>query len=64
VSLIGVNPSWRAYSTAWGLRRLGGCLDYARLMQDAGADALELNVYQLATDPDESGDSIEALRFE
>ena len=36
---------------------LGGWLDYARLMQEAGADALELNVYQLATDPDESGDS-------
>jgi len=43
---------------------LGGWLDYARLMQEAGADALELNVYQLATDPDESGDSIEARTIE
>jgi len=43
---------------------LGGWLDYARLMQEAGADALELNVYQLATDPEESGDSIEARTIE
>jgi dihydroorotate dehydrogenase (fumarate) len=43
---------------------LGGWLDYARLMQEAGADALELNVYQLATDPDESGDSIEERTIE
>src|SRR4029079_8319372 len=34
---------------------LGGWLDYARLIQQAGADALELNVYNLATDPEESG---------
>ncbi|MHC4444470.1 MAG: dihydroorotate dehydrogenase-like protein [Planctomycetota bacterium] len=33
----------------------GGWLDYAKLMQQAGADALELNVYYLATKPDESG---------
>ncbi len=37
----------------------GGWLDYATLMQDAGADALELNMYLLATDPDETGESIE-----
>jgi len=43
---------------------LGGWLDYAKLMQEAGANALELNVYQLATDPDESGDSIEARTIE
>lgn len=29
----------------------GGWLDYARLIEEAGADALELNVYGLATDP-------------
>ena len=28
----------------------GGWLDYARLIEEAGADALELNVYYLATD--------------
>ncbi len=28
----------------------GGWLTYAELMEQAGADALELNVYDLATD--------------
>jgi dihydroorotate dehydrogenase (fumarate) len=37
----------------------GGWLGYARLMEQAGADALELNVYQLATDPDEDARTIE-----
>jgi dihydroorotate dehydrogenase (fumarate) len=37
----------------------GGWLSYARLMEEAGADALELNVYYLATDPGESGEMIE-----
>jgi len=37
----------------------GGWLEYAKLMEDAGADALELNVYDLATDPDETGASVE-----
>jgi dihydroorotate dehydrogenase (fumarate) len=43
---------------------LGGWLNYAKLMQDAGADALELNVYQLATDPDESGHATEERTIE
>jgi dihydroorotate dehydrogenase (fumarate) len=43
---------------------LGGWLEYARLMQDAGADALELNVYQLATDADESAQMIEDRTLE
>lgn len=34
---------------------LGGWLDYAKLIEEAGADALELNVYYLATDPSEFG---------
>lgn len=38
---------------------LGGWLHHARLMQDAGADALELNVYGLPTDAAESGEQIE-----
>ena len=29
----------------------GGWVRYAKMMQDAGADALELNVYYVATDP-------------
>jgi dihydroorotate dehydrogenase (fumarate) len=37
----------------------GGWLHYARLMEEAGADALELNVYALSTDPWESGRTIE-----
>ena len=36
-----------------------GWLDYARLIQDAGADALELNLYHVATDPHETGASLE-----
>ena len=38
---------------------LGGWLKYAGLMQEAGADALELNVHALATNPDESAAAIE-----
>ncbi|HYX25651.1 MAG TPA: dihydroorotate dehydrogenase-like protein [Thermoanaerobaculia bacterium] len=37
----------------------GGWLHYARLLEEAGADALELNVYALATDPWDSGEAIE-----
>jgi dihydroorotate dehydrogenase (fumarate) len=37
----------------------GGWLSYARLMQEAGADALELNVYALATDFDVSSEILE-----
>jgi dihydroorotate dehydrogenase (fumarate) len=36
-----------------------GWLDYARLIQDAGADALELNFYHVTTDPRESGAYVE-----
>jgi dihydroorotate dehydrogenase (fumarate) len=37
----------------------GGWVRYAKLIQDAGADALELNVYLVAADPDESGEQVE-----
>jgi dihydroorotate dehydrogenase (fumarate) len=37
----------------------GGWLDYARLMAQAGADALELNLYRIATDPETAGTWIE-----
>jgi dihydroorotate dehydrogenase (fumarate) len=36
-----------------------GWLRYAKAMEQAGADALELNVYQLGADPDQSAESIE-----
>ena len=37
----------------------GGWLEYARLLEQAGADALELNVYYVPTDLQESGEEIE-----
>jgi dihydroorotate dehydrogenase (fumarate) len=37
----------------------GGWIDYARAIDAAGADALELNLYAVATDPGESGDALE-----
>ena len=37
----------------------GGWLEYAKLIEEAGADALELNVYSLGTDPQESGAQME-----
>ncbi|HJW73571.1 MAG TPA: dihydroorotate dehydrogenase-like protein [Geothrix sp.] len=36
-----------------------GWLHYGKLMQEAGADALELNVYYLATDPKETAAAVE-----
>jgi len=36
-----------------------GWVEYARLIQQAGADALELNIYYLATDPTEGGAAID-----
>jgi dihydroorotate dehydrogenase (fumarate) len=38
----------------------GGWIRYARLIQDAGADALELNVYLVASDPDVGSAEVEA----
>jgi dihydroorotate dehydrogenase (fumarate) len=37
----------------------GGWIRYAKLIQDAGADALELNVYFVAADPDMTGEQVE-----
>jgi len=37
----------------------GGWLEYAKLLEEAGADALELNTYQLATDPEDSSQVLE-----
>jgi dihydroorotate dehydrogenase (fumarate) len=39
---------------------IGGWVDYARLIEQAGADALELNLYFVPTDPDESADDVES----
>ena len=40
--------------------RIGGWIDYARNIERAGADALELNIYYVATDPAESADEVES----
>jgi len=37
----------------------GGWIRYAKEMQQAGADALELNIYYIANELDSSGDSVE-----
>ncbi len=42
----------------------GGWIRYARMMQDAGADALELNVYFVAADPDMTGRDVESRYLE
>lgn len=39
----------------------GGWLRYARQIQQAGADALELNIYYLPVDPDLTGEQVESL---
>lgn len=38
---------------------LGGWLDCAQALQQAGADALELNIYHVAANAEESGESVE-----
>jgi dihydroorotate dehydrogenase (fumarate) len=37
----------------------GGWVEYARLMAEAGADAIELNIYSIATEPAESAAEVE-----
>jgi len=38
---------------------LGGWVEYGKQLQQAGADALELNIYHLAANSEESGDAVE-----
>jgi dihydroorotate dehydrogenase (fumarate) len=38
---------------------LGGWIEYAKQIAQAGADALELNVYHVATNPTETGEQVE-----
>lgn len=42
----------------------GGWVRYAKLIEDAGADALELNLYKVAADPSLSGSEVEAGQLE
>jgi dihydroorotate dehydrogenase (fumarate) len=37
----------------------GGWLGYAKQMEQAGADALELNIYYIASDPNRTGEQVE-----
>ena len=43
---------------------LGGWTSYARLLEQAGADALELNLYHAASDPKTSGAEVERRMLE
>jgi dihydroorotate dehydrogenase (fumarate) len=42
----------------------GGWIRYARLLEAAGADAVELNVYAVAADPDRSGADVEQAEID
>ncbi len=42
----------------------GGWLEYAKLIEKAGADALELNVYEVATDPQDAPQAVEQRTVE
>lgn len=44
--------------------RPGGWTEYARKFESSGADAIELNLYQLVTDPAVSADDVEADMLE
>ena len=43
---------------------LGGWIDYAKQIEQAGADALELNIYWIPTDPELSGAAVEKRYLE
>jgi len=43
---------------------IGGWTDYAKKIQDAGADALELNIYYIPTDPNITADQVERRYIE
>lgn len=42
----------------------GGWTRYARLIQEAGADALELNLYYMVTDPDLKSEDVESAQVD
>ncbi len=56
-SLNGVSSGGAAVAS----RQQRDWIKYARLMQDAGADALELNLYYVPADPDLRGDEVENM---
>jgi dihydroorotate dehydrogenase (fumarate) len=42
----------------------GGWMSYAKKMEDAGADAIELNIYYIAVDPNRTSSSIEEMYYD
>lgn len=42
----------------------GGWIEYAKKLEQAGADALELNIFFIPTDPEMSGDEVERIYVE
>jgi dihydroorotate dehydrogenase (fumarate) len=42
-------------------KSLGGWIEYSKKIEQAGADALELNIYSLATDPNKTSTEVEKL---
>lgn len=42
----------------------GGWIEYAKQIEQAGADALELNIYYIPTDVDKTGSEVEAMYLE
>ncbi|MBU6350337.1 MAG: dihydroorotate dehydrogenase-like protein [Chloroflexi bacterium] len=42
----------------------GGWVEYARMIEEAGADALELNIYSIPTDPALTGAEVERMYLE
>jgi len=42
----------------------GGWVEHAHLMQEAGADALELNIYDVVTDPETSSEDVEKRLYD
>lgn len=54
---IPIIASLNGYST-------GGWIKYARMIEEAGADALELNIYYLASEPTLSGSDVEQMYTE
>jgi dihydroorotate dehydrogenase (fumarate) len=44
--------------------KIGGWTDYARRIEEAGADALELNIYWIPTDPELTGADVETRYLE
>jgi dihydroorotate dehydrogenase (fumarate) len=45
-------------------KSLGGWIEYAKKIEQAGADAMELNIYRLATDLDKSGEEVDKSYIE